>query len=521
MKRFPIKTVALAASMVAMSAAQAFTFETENIRGNFDSTVSYGVGIRAKNPDASLSAVDPATGYSDLGNTNYRKGDLFANQLKGSHELLLKLPEDVTFMGRGNWVRDYSATHTVGSLDEDARKQMAYKGRILDLWVGKGFNLGEERARIRVGNQVINWGESLFLPGGINATNSLDIMRLSQPGTQIKEAVLPAPMVSFATGLGNGFNLESYVQYGWNKDYFPPVGSYWSTAAVVGPGSVNPLAGVSGNGLVPTETKARNNGQWGVSLRYQPEGTQLNLGAYALNYHDKAPVMQLDNSGLPNARYLEDRKLYGVSINFPLGDWAIGSELSYRPKDAISLGAPNADGSLYVDSKKYQWHLTGLLSLTPGGTGADLLSFIGADTGTFLGEAVLVRYPDLEQQYAAGGLVGAGGWTWGGSTPYAKGTKNSSGYNFDFSVVYDGKIIPGWQVIPEIYYFRAQSGYTPNNSGLFMQGAQSVNYTVSFLQNPTKWQVAMNYAKFWGGKDTLDQPLRGRDFYGVVVSRNF
>jgi hypothetical protein len=120
-----------------------------------------------------------------------------------------------------------------------------------------------------------------------------------------------------------------------------------------------------------------------------------------------------------------------------------------------------------------------------------------------------------------GGLVGAGGWTWGGSNPVAKGTKVSTGFNFDFSVVYDGTVIPGWQVIPEVYYFRALSGYTPNNGGLFMQGAQSANYVVTFMQNPTTWQVAMNYSRFWGGQEILAQPFRDRDFVGLVVSRNF
>jgi Protein of unknown function (DUF1302) len=531
MKKFVIKSVTFAASMVAMGAAQAYTFETENIRGNFDSTVSYGTGIRAKNPDTSMGNVSPFTGYDNTGNANYQKGDRFANQLKGSHDLLLKLPEDVTFMGRANWVRDYSATHIHNSdpgvsLSDDAAKQMRYKGRILDLWVGKGFDIGDERARIRVGNQVINWGESLFLPGGINATNSMDIMRLSQPGTQLKEAVLPAPMVSFATGLGHGFNLETYVQYGWNQNYFPPVGSYWSTSSAVGPGAAG--LGAAGLGPLNSETKARNSGQWGTSLRYQPEGTQLNLGAYVINYHDKSPVMLDTGVGTLDARYLEDRKLYGVSVNFPVGDWAIGSELSYRPKDAVSVGTP-VDGKYYVDSKKYQWAVTGLLSLTPSGTGSGVLKFLGADTGTFLGEAVVVKYPNLQQDYN-GSPVAAGAWTWGavGTDPAAafanlfpRGTKTSSGFNFDFSVAYDGTIIPGWQVVPEIYYFKAQSGYTPNASGLFMQGAQSVNYIVSFIQNPATWQVAVNYAKFWGGKEALDQPLRGRDFYGLVASRNF
>jgi hypothetical protein len=103
----------------------------------------------------------------------------------------------------------------------------------------------------------------------------------------------------------------------------------------------------------------------------------------------------------------------------------------------------------------------------------------------------------------------------------AVGTKTSSGINFDFSWVYDGTVLPGWQVVPEIYYLQAISGRTPNLSGLFMQGAKSANLTVSFIRNPATWQFAMNYAKFWGGSSPFDQPLGDRAFFGAVLSRNF
>ena len=100
-------------------------------------------------------------------------------------------------------------------------------------------------------------------------------------------------------------------------------------------------------------------------------------------------------------------------------------------------------------------------------------------------------------------------------------SKTWAGIIFDFCWVYDGSVIPGWQVIPEIYYFQAISGYTPNLSGLFMKGAKSVNLTVSFIRNPATWQFAINYAKFWGGSSVFDQPLRDRSFFGAVLSRNF
>lgn len=540
-----LEPVVLAVLAGGVGAAQAFTFEAGDLRGNFDSTISVGLGMRTKSPDCNAVTKDPTgpdapagclaftSQLGDQGDLNYRKGDLFTGYLKGNHELLVKAPGDLTFLGRVNWVRDFAATRTSGilsattppdltdGLSDAARSDLNFKARLLDLWVSKSFQIGDQQARVRLGNQVISWGESLFLPGGINSTNAMDIMRLSQPGTQLKEVWLPAPMISFATGLGHGFNLEMYYQTHWNRSYFPPTGSYWSVVNGLGKG--HDAYGIG-------EHSPRNSGQWGVGLRYQPPTTQLNLGVYAMNYHDKTPNFGIDlDTGALSWNYLEDRRLYGVSANFPLGDWAIGTELSYRPRDAVSLnpavsGCASQNGHCWVDEARWQWHGTALLSLTPD-VGGGILKALGAQTATLLFEAVAIRYPHLQQTYG-GDPITAGGWGWGqltdpNGTPVPMGTRTSWGYNFDFSWVYDGSLIPGWQVVPEVYYFQAVSGRTPNLSGLFMQGAKSANFVISFIQNPANWQVAVNYAKFWNGQTLLDQPLKDRDFIGLVVSRNF
>lgn len=530
-------------SSVAGLDARAATFNTDYFSGSFDSTVSVGTGIRTRGPNPTLISagnsggpagqLSPTSGLGDQGDLNYGNGDAFTRYLKGSHELLLKFPEDVTAMARVSWLRDFSATRTTGwtsattppglpdNLDDEARKDLRFKARILDLWVSKRFDVDGHMLRIRAGNQVISWGESLFIPGGINVTNAVDLMRLSQPGTQLKEAILPAPIVSAAAGLGAGFNAEAYVQLGWNANYMPPTGSYWSTFNGLG-------AGHDAYGL--QETKARNGGQWGLSLRYQPPGTQLNLGAYAINYHDKSPSFTFNNpNGALGWVYGEDRKLYGVSANFPVGDWAIGGEFSYRPKDAVTINAATTGcaaqgGNCWVDTTRMQAAVTSLFSLTPD-TAPGLLHLLHADSGTLLAEAVAIRFPDLQREYG-GAPVSAGGWGWGqeyspAGTPVAVGTRNSSGINFDFSWVYDGTLIPGWQVVPEVYYFRALSGRTPNSAATFMKGAQSVNFTLGFIQNPANWQVAVNYARFMGGNSVFDQPYRDRSFVGLTVSRNF
>ena len=237
---FQLHAVAAAVCALAVSSAQAITFEVEGVTGNFDSTVTVGTGIRAKEPSCGLitqgatgagapaGCLAPTSALGDQGDLNYAKGDRFTTYLKGSHELLLKLPSDTTFLGRVNWVKDFSSTQTTGytsattppavsdGLADDARSDLKFKARLLDLWASKSFAVGEQQARVRVGNQVVSWGESLFLPGGINSTNAIDVMRLSQPGTQLKEVFLPAPIISVASGLGHGLNAEAYVQTNWN-----------------------------------------------------------------------------------------------------------------------------------------------------------------------------------------------------------------------------------------------------------------------------------------------------------------
>jgi hypothetical protein len=43
-------------------------------------------------------------------------------------------------------------------------------------------------------------------------------------------------MISFTSGLGNGFSTEAYYQFRWNSFKFDPAGTYWSAADFLGKG---------------------------------------------------------------------------------------------------------------------------------------------------------------------------------------------------------------------------------------------------------------------------------------------
>jgi len=600
------RCIALAAALVAMrmGGASAVEIQGETVYGSFDSQITTGLAMRTHGIDCQRVGDPDASGCGgsvntaqfanlDNGNLNYKKGDLFAAYVKGTHELLLNFPEDIKFMARGTWLYDMAASHTERSeLTKDSFDQVARDARLLDLWVSKGFSIGDQSARVRVGNQVINWGESIFGLGGINSTNALDIQKLLVPGTQIKEAVLPAPMISFASGLGHGLNMEAYYQFQWNGSRLPPVGSYFSLTDNLGRGAEpfnvstqNPnfsgtdatsIAGSRNQGAIqsvqqginqgafagpPTDTFgiplqpnqfARNSGQYGMAFHYKPEGTQLDIGTYVMNYHDKLPVLSLRPDDTIQVQYLEDRKLYGVSANFPVGDWAVGWELSYRPRDAVALSAcygPNGPLDIisngvtgvncqqWIDKKRFQTHLTGLLALTPSNSGG-FLKLLGADTAAFTGELVGIYFPGVNSnsrfirtvdgvqvmQAPAPALQpwmdGSTNGTLGYPISAARGTSLSMGATVDFNWTYDGRLIPGWQVTPGVTFSYSFMGYTPTALGNYMQGAKSANLYVLFNQNPAKWQAGINYTMYWGA-NPLAQPLGDRNFVGAFLTRNF
>ena len=322
-------------------AAHAFQFKaSDSVSGNLDMQLTLGAGMRMQDQDADLigdprvhpGANTAVSSNGDDGDLNYDQYDLYTTYLKFTPELLLKFPADFKFMARGTALFDFKATDTRRTdIEDSAEEQISRDVQLLDLWVSKDMNIGTQRARIRAGNQVVSWGESIFAIGGINSTNALDFQKLSIPGTQLKEAVLPAPIVSIATGLGSGVNLEAYYQFYWNKNRLPPVGTYFSVADIVGKGrqpmfiDVDPTSPGFFNfgGLDPAadptqansfplpilgDNDPSNGGQFGFALHYKPAGISLDLGFYFMNYHDKMPVLNLVGTGTAlQWEYLENR----------------------------------------------------------------------------------------------------------------------------------------------------------------------------------------------------------------------
>ncbi|KAB0637039.1 hypothetical protein WT67_32605 [Burkholderia stagnalis] len=601
-------TISIAVLGAATSSAYGYDFTMGDgaVQGSWVTNLTAGAGIRTKSPSCSLTG-DPNAygcgaaantnqwGYGDNGNLNYRKGQPFSTYISATSELLLKMPsEGLKFMVRGTGMYDFLAGNTARTpLSSTASAQVVYNAQLLDLWAQKDFTIGGRNAHVRLGNQVINWGESMFAQSGINTTNSLDTQKLLIPGAQLKQALLPAPMLSVAADLSHGFSTEAYYQFQWNGNRYPPVGSYWSLANVFGRGaepftintnnlnvagpSAGTIAGLTGldkgnsgvldgikNGLVngtyagppfndigipvSTQLPAKYRPQFGVKFNFSPRSFDANFAFYYLNYIDKSPVLSTLANGTAQWSYLGNRQLFGASANFGIGPWAIGTELSYRPRDAVALsscfgaggpldlntnGVPGTNCQQWVDKKKFQLDVNGLLALTR--SGYPFLKLLGADSANLTWELTWIYYPGLGssvtrningQQVTQVPATGYFPWLNNNSglgypITAGQGTSSSVGATIDFNWTYDGTLIHGWQVTPGVTFTTGLYGYTPTFTANYMQGMKSVNVYVLFNQNPPKWQAGINFAAFFGGHQTVGQPYADRNFVGVFVTRNF
>ena len=105
--------------------------------------------------------------------------------------------------------------------------------------------------------------------------------------------------------------------------------------------------GIPGSTKLPSKYKP----QFGVKFNYAQTFVDANFGFYYENYTDKSPVLTGLANGTAQVSYLDNRQLFGLSTNFGVGDWAIGAELSYRPRDAVALsGCYGAGGPLDVNT---------------------------------------------------------------------------------------------------------------------------------------------------------------------------
>ncbi|MBL4835051.1 MAG: DUF1302 domain-containing protein [Pseudomonas sp.] len=363
--------------------ANAYTFNIGEVRGQFDSQLSLGVSVSTQSADkrfihnaTTVDGVDQdgkaVARTTDDGRLNYDAGDAFSKIFRGVHDLSFTYGDSGAFF-RGKYWYDFETKD--GSQDfydiEDDGRDPLVKGAgvaLLDAFVYHNYAIGNNPGNVRLGRQVVSWGESTFIQNSINSINPVDVAAFRRPGAEIKEGLLPVEMLYVSQGLTDNLSMEAFYQLRWQETVLDNCGTFFGSDTlatgcndrlVVG-GSDNPQGQQPAFLTIVRAEKNRepsDDGQFGVAFRYfAPELNDTEFGFYAMNYHSRTPIYS-SIAGVPPAtaagnpiqglngagpagyffEYPEDIRLYGVSFQTMVGPATLAGEISYRPNMPMQI----------------------------------------------------------------------------------------------------------------------------------------------------------------------------------------
>lgn len=573
--------------------AQAFEIDTgPNVTTSLESVAEFTSVYRTSSPERIERGGQNIFANNNDGSEYYDTG-FVSNEFKLTSELHVRTEQDGLFVRGTAWYDtqimdndpsgDRFATHNTDSDERypsDLKNRAGHRARLLDAYLYTNRYVGEMPYSLRFGRQVINWGEGIYYADGINVINPVDIGRVVLPNASLKDALLPTNMISGQLGLTDAFSVEAFYGLEWKGHDLIPTGAFLNNQDYFGKGSNGVLVdlrgelgdlaelvpGVNGeNGIVAgarygREHDARDDGQFGVALRYLMEdwnNTEFSL--YYLNYHSKVPFLRIqkgqsyacsrgqagqfgglcglgldsivDGLALLDTTYYdfvypEDIRLFGLSVSGTVGDTSLAGELAYRPnaplepsmiyeletmaESALGGGAGSGgsidlgefgDGSANdprrsIDLYKRHELYTGSVSA--------IHSFgpvAGLDDLIVLGEAAFNHVP--------GSLLDSVNYEYLDSFAWGY-TVNVSG------LIQDVK--PNFDLLPGITFRQDVSGTSPSLNENFIQGRKSATLELG-AKYGQKLAGKLAYTSFWGARK--DNALIDRDHVALNVSYSF
>jgi hypothetical protein len=401
-----LSTLSVALAMAFAGQAQALEFgDQDGFNAVINTTIGYGIGWRTQDASDDLigkAQFDPTSfalglgsqlqrdepgRYSvngDDGDLAYKKWDPISNAINATVEINMRYGSDWGAFVRATGFYDFE-NNDRDNLTDAAKSRVGTQSRILDAFVFHDFTVGGRQATVRFGRQVVSWGESTFIQGGINSINPVDVSKLRVAGSELKQAFLPVNMLWGSYNFTDNFSGEAFYLLDFQKTDPDPVGSYFSTNdfAVIGGRYVMLNFGTVPQPVINTDlfdevclqgnfaasdtglpanlvaagcsaafprTKTRNakdNGQGGIALRYLAENlNNTEFAFYAMNYHSRVPLISgisVTNSSVTSGSYFteypENIHLFGVSFNTQLeaSGVALQGEFSYRPNQPFQV----------------------------------------------------------------------------------------------------------------------------------------------------------------------------------------
>jgi hypothetical protein len=329
--------LSLAVSLASSFATPVFavSFNVGGVEGQFDSALSLGAGWSTASPDKHLVGVNNGgrglSHLADDGRLNFKRGETFSKRFEGIHGLELKYGDTGVFL-RGKYWYDFELkdqSQPFKNISDSGRQEGARSSgaRLLDAFVYHNYSIGELPGTLRLGRQVVSWGESTFIGNAINSINPVDVAAFRRPGTDIKEGLVPVNLFYLSQSLTDNLSAEGFYQLEWDQTVVDNCGTFFAQTDVIADGCSNNLAvlrnsrsvsnalaaaglpeaarsavfgslasqGVnfSNEGIVvhrDADRDARDSGQFGLAMHYTFEPLGTEFGAYYMNYHSRLPV---------------------------------------------------------------------------------------------------------------------------------------------------------------------------------------------------------------------------------------
>lgn len=403
----PVALAALSFAGMGASTARAGTFELgDGLEAIWALNASLAAGWRMNDPD--LNMIAPGDGGKASAGThshtkNFQKHDSISqlarvvgdiNVRKGDTGLMLRAKAWNNFLYTDETQPFGAPSNGFHPNTRLSDKQFdtalsKFKGvELFDAYVYSSFELGESsQLKLRLGQHVVNFGESLFVPG-VNQYQALDVTALRQPGTQLKEALLPVPQVSANLGLGDGLSVEAFYQFRWRRTAIDGCGTYWSPANALNcvDGSIlvggdktseanwNGYAHPALGGLMLNyqfsrlaDKKPSDGGQFGLAIKKMVEPLDTEFGLYYVNYTTKIPNLSAErrvagqadsikhpagsvyafNPGTRDASIYwdysaEDIKVLGLTASTVLGGWSVSAEFTRTQDFPVQINSVDA-----------------------------------------------------------------------------------------------------------------------------------------------------------------------------------
>jgi len=572
-KTLRLSLLSIAITALTAGPSHAFTFSSGELEGALDTTISYGARWRVQDRDQSIiGKANGGTANSvngDDGNLNYDKG-LVSSVIKITPELLLKYRNYGAFV-RGTYFYDFEVMGNDTArtpLSQDALDEVGEKGELLDAYVWGSWNPGDKPLDVRLGNMVVNWGESTFIQGGMNSINPVNVNNLRVPGAELREALKPVPRIWANLGATDHISVEGFYQTHWEKTIIDPVGTYFSTSDLAGEGAEKVVLGFGSfpdNPAFPgtavprgDDREAKDGGEYGISLSYLTDNAS-EFGFYFVNYHSRLPIISAMTGSIAGAvggdypasanyfiEYPEDIKILGTSFNTEIGTSGISwqGELTYKIDAPLqiddtellfaaltpvspALGAINQVGTFGFDEEISGYRKLDVAQIQSTMTQV-FPNIMGANQLAVVGELGFTHVMDMPS-YQELRFEGPGTYTSGSPFPTAAGvqpaTEDPSGFATASSWGY--RLLGRWaydnafssiNLNPRIAWAHDISGTTPGPGGNFIEGRKALSLGLNAVYQQT-WSADIAYTRYMGaGRYNL---INDRDFVSFNIKTSF